>query len=194
VSCLQNSSFATTAVGSDVAFSESSWYAIQTFPRHEKKITAELQHKGIKTLLPLVSEKHQWSDRRVSVDTPLFPGYVFVRINQDQAARVAVLRTSGVRNFVGMRGLGDPIPDSQIEGVQAILSKGVPFSSSAFLNVGQRVRVRGGSLEGVEGIVTSVNGDKSLVISVDLIQKSLAIRITGFAIEPIQSNVAPSSF
>ncbi len=164
---------------------ELSWYAIQTWPRHEKKIEAELQQKSIESLLPLVSSERQWSDRRVSIDTPLFPGYVFVRIPQDQSARVAVLRTAGVRNFVGMRGLGDPIPDSQIENVQSVVAKGVPFSACAFLSVGQRVRVRGGSLEGIEGLVTAVNGDQSLVISVDLIQKSLAIRITGFKIEPV---------
>ena len=154
----------------EVTSLELSWYAIQTWPRHEKKI---------------VSSERQWSDRRVSIDTPLFPGYVFVRIPQDQSARVAVLRTFGVRNFVGMRGLGDPIPDSQIDSVQAVVAKGVPFNACSFLNVGQRVRVRGGSLEGIEGIITAVNGDESLVISVDLIQKSLAIRITGFKIEPV---------
>jgi len=185
VSFLQDATFATAAVRPGAPFSESCWYAIQSFPRHEKKVAAELGQKGIQVFLPLASEKHQWSDRRVSVETPLFPGYLFVRITREQSERVAVLRTAGVRSFVGMRGLGDPIPEKQIEGVQAILSKGVPFSSSAFINVGQRVRVRGGSLEGVEGLVTSVNGDKSLVISVDLIQKSLAIRITGFTIEPI---------
>ena len=185
MSFLQNAINETPAARAEVTLGDSSWYAIQTLPRHEKKIAAELHQKSIKSFLPLVTEKHQWSDRRVSVNTPLFPGYVFVRITQDQSSRVAVLRTVGVRNFVGMRGMGDPIPDSQIDGVQAIVSKGVPFSSSTFINVGQRVRVRGGSLEGVEGIVTSVNGDKSLVISVDLIQKSLAIRITGFTIEPV---------
>jgi transcription antitermination factor NusG len=185
VSFLQHAMDETPVIRPEVTFSDSSWYAIQTLPRHEKKITTELHQKGIQSFLPLVSERHQWSDRRVSINAPLFPGYVFVRITQDQTTRVAVLRTIGVRNFVGMRGMGDPIPDNQIDGVRAIVSKGVPFCSSGFVNVGQRVRVRGGSLEGVEGIVTSVNGDKSLVISVDLIQKSLAIRIAGFTIEPV---------
>jgi transcription antitermination factor NusG len=169
----------------EVTCTESAWYAIQTLPRHEKKVAIELQKKGVRALLPLVSDQRQWSDRRVVVETPLFPGYAFVRIAQDQGARITVLRTAGVRNFVGMRGLGDPIPDSQIESVQAILSKGVSFNSCPFINVGQRVRVRGGSLEGVEGIITAVHGDKSLVISVELIQKSITIRVTGFAIEPV---------
>ena len=114
MSFLQDATFAAAAVRPGAAFSESSWYAIQSFPRHEKKVAAELGQKGIKVFLPLVSEKHQWSDRRVSVDTPLFPGYIFVRITQEQSERVAVLRTAGVRSFVGMRGLGDPIPDKQI--------------------------------------------------------------------------------
>jgi transcription antitermination factor NusG len=185
MSGLQNISFESSLARPEIACAETAWFAIQTLPRHEKKITSELQQKGIKALLPLVSDKRQWSDRRVVVETPLFPGYVFVNINLDQSERIAVLRTPGVRNFVGMRGLGDPIPDSQIESVQAIVSKGIPFNSCPFLNVGQRVRVRSGSLDGVEGIVTAVNGDKSLVISVDLIQKSLAIRITGFTVEPV---------
>jgi transcription antitermination factor NusG len=184
VSGLQQVTFEPSLTHTEPASLELSWYAIQTFPRHEKKIAAELQQRSIECLLPLVSSERQWSDRRVSIDTPLFPGYVFVRIARDQGARVAVLRAPGVRNFVGMRGLGEPIPDGQIENVQAVIAKNVSFSSCPFLNVGQRVRVRGGSLEGIEGIVTAINGDESLVISVDLIQKSLAIRITGFRIEP----------
>jgi transcription antitermination factor NusG len=181
---LQNIPFGSPMAMPEVTCTESAWYAIQTLPRHEKKVAIELQKKGVRALLPLVSDQRQWSDRRVVVETPLFPGYAFVRIAQDQGARITVLRTAGVRNFVGMRGLGDPIPDSQIESVQAILSKGVSFNSCPFINVGQRVRVRGGSLEGVEGIITAVHGDKSLVISVDLIQKSITIRVTGFTIEP----------
>jgi transcription antitermination factor NusG len=184
VSSLQNISPDVHLPGPQTLGGDLAWYAIQTFPRHEKKITGELRHKGIQALLPLMSDKRQWSDRRVLIETPLFPGYVFVRITHDQGERVAVLRTAGVRNFVGMRGLGDPIPDTQIESVQAIIARGVPFSACPFLNLGQRVRVRSGSLDGVEGIITAMNGDKSLVISVDLIQKSIAIRLTGFSVEP----------
>lgn len=178
---------ATTAAlpGPSAAKATSAWYAIQTLPRHEKKVNAELGQKGIHSLLPLISEDHKWSDRNVAVDMPLFPGYVFVRIPQEQALRVAVLRTAGVRGFVGMRGLGDPIPDSQIDGIRAVLETGIIFDLCSFPSVGQRVRVRGGSFEGIEGILTAINGDQSLVLSVDLIQRSLAIRVTGFRIEPV---------
>jgi transcription antitermination factor NusG len=181
------SNLASTAAlsGSSIAGATSAWYAIQTLPRHEKKVNSELGQKGIHSLLPLISEEHRWSDRSVAVDTPLFPGYVFVRIPQEQALRIAVLRTTGVRGFVGMRGLGDPIPDSQIDGIRAVLSTGTVFDLCSFPSVGQRVRVRGGSFEGVEGTLTAINGDQSLILSVDLIQRSLAIRVTGFRIEPV---------
>jgi len=184
VSGLETVTFEPSYPRPEVTCVASAWYAIQTFPRHEKKVTEELQHKGVKALLPLVTEKRQWSDRRVVVDTPLFPGYVFVRITCEQAERVTVLRTAGVRNFVGMRRMGDPIPDQQIETVQTIVAGGVPFHPCPFVDIGQRVRIRGGSLEGIEGILTAVNGDESLVISVNLIQRSLAIRVSGFRVEP----------
>jgi transcription termination/antitermination protein NusG len=161
------------------------WYAVQTRPRHEKKVAFELQNqKEITAFLPLCSSTRQWSDRRVVLDMPLFPGYVFVRITRDLHMRVAVLRTLGVAGFVGPRGIGAPIPDAQIDSVQAVLTRGIPFSPFPFLDIGQRVRIRDGSLQGVEGILTAVNGDNSLVISVELIQRSLAIRITGYTVEP----------
>ncbi len=115
---------------------------------------------------------------------PLFPQYVFVRIAQTLQTRVAVLRTNGVTNFVGTRGIGVPIPDEQIERVQTVVARGIPVAPHSFLNVGKRIRIRGGSLDGLQGILTAVNGDQTLVVSVELIQRSIAIRIAGFSVEP----------
>jgi transcription antitermination factor NusG len=182
VSCLHTTE--SSFPNPESAFPASAWYAIQTVPRHEKKVAAELTTKDITAFLPLASSQRQWSDRRVVVDMPLFPGYVFVRIPQEPSTRIAVLRTQGVRNFVGTRGHGDPIPDSQIESIQAVLARGVPFDPYPYLSVGQRVRICDGSLEGIEGVLTAIHGDQSLVISVELIQRSLAIRLTGFRIQP----------
>ena len=86
--------------------------------------------------------------------------------------------------FVGATGRGIPIPDEQIESLLAIVSGGIPAASHDFLRVGQRVRIRGGVLEGIEGILSAVRNEKSLVVSVDLIQKSVVIRIEGFEVEP----------
>jgi transcription antitermination factor NusG len=166
---------------------ESSWFAVQTRPRHEKKAAAELHAKGIKTLLPLHAASRQWSDRRRLVHAPIFSGYVFVSVANSVDARVAVLRTNGVRSFVGVRGTGIAIPEHEIEAIQAIIEQGVQVDPHPFLKIGQRVRICGGSLDGVEGILQDRNRHPSLVISVELIQRSLAIRVAGYRIEPVGS-------
>jgi len=164
------------------------WFAVQTRSRHEKKATAEMQEKGIQAFLPLFAEKHKWSDRQRVVDVPLFPQYLFVRIAANSDARVSVLRTNGVIAMVGTKGIGIPIPDAQIERIQRIIEQKVPYNPHLYLNVGKRIRIRGGALDGLEGILTAVNGDETLVVSVELIQRSLAVRITGFDIEPVKEN------
>ena len=155
------------------------WYAIQTRPRHEKSAAAELEQKGIATFLPLVTQIHRWSDRRKKVELPLFPRYAFVNIEPTPANRVSVLRTIGVLSFVGSHNQGAPIPEGQIQGIRSLLANRIPFSPHFFLKVGQRVRIRGGCLEGMEGILIRHNGDQRLVLSVDMIQRSLAISIEG---------------
>ncbi len=168
-----------------MAMTETSWFAIQTRPRHEKKVATSLQDKGLQAFLPLFSARRRWSDRHRVVHVPLFPGYVFVRVAEVQDNRIFVLRTSGVIGFVGIRGMGVPIPDEQIDAVRTILERGIPFVSCAFLKVGQRIRIRGGSLEGLQGILVAKNGDDSLIVSVEIIQRSLAIRVAGYPVEPV---------
>jgi len=87
-------------------------------------------------------------------------------------------------NFVGARGTGTPIPDTQIESVRTVLDRGISFHAYPYLSVGQRVRIRSGSLQGVEGVLVGKdNDDASLVVSIQLIQSSVAIHIRGYQIE-----------
>jgi transcription antitermination factor NusG len=160
------------------------WYAVQTMPRHERKAAVELQRKGLQTFLPLFTSARQWSDRVRVLEMPLFPGYVFAQMDSAPETRIAVLRCKGITSFVGVRGVGVTIPETQIAAVQSILDQKLPFSPYPFLDIGQRVRIRGGSLDGIQGILTEIKGDLSLVISVDLIHRSLAIRVAGYRIEP----------
>lgn len=171
--------FAQPAVAAD----ESSWFAVQTKPRHEKTVAAELAEKGITVFLPLVSALHQWTDRRREVMLPLFTNYTFVRIGGARNPRVSVLRTNGVVGFVGMRGRPVPIPDEQINAVQTILREKIPFSLHPFLNVGRKVRIRGGCLDGIQGVILAINGDQSLIVSIEGIQGSIAVRIAGYGLE-----------
>jgi transcription antitermination factor NusG len=159
------------------------WYAIYTRARHEKVVTALLRQKEVTTFLPLLSQMHRWSDRRRLVEVPLFPGYSFVRIAAAPQAYLQVLQTAGVVSFVGNGRAGVPIPDKQIEDIQLVLAHRVPCAIFPFLRVGQRIRVRGGCLDGVEGQLVTLKGDRTLIISVEPILQSLAIRLDGYDVE-----------
>jgi transcription antitermination factor NusG len=166
---------------------EPRWYAIQTRSRHEKLAASQLTCRGIKTYLPLTREVHRWSDRNKMVELPLFAGYLFVRMAASVEARVNVLRTNGVVRLVGARGEGIPIPDNQIESIQKILTNNIPFVNHPFLRIGQRVRIRGGCMDGLEGILVGRNGNRSLVVCVDAIERSLLVRVEGYGVEGIST-------
>jgi len=161
------------------------WYGLQTRPRHEKIVVQRLEERGVTTLLPLVTEVHRWSDRKKTVEVPLFSCYVFAKFAPNREERLRILRVEGVFGLVGARGEGTPIPDEQIEAVRSVVSGQLPWSSHPFLKIGQRVRIRSGALNGVEGILVSRNGDRTLVISVDAIQRSLAVSVEGYAVEAV---------
>jgi transcription antitermination factor NusG len=168
-----------------VAARPMNWYAVQTRSRHEKFVTHQLQSHGIAHYLPVVVEEHRWSDRRKKLEVPLFAGYVFVRVVPSNEERVRVLRTNGVVRFIGHSPEGTPIPDEQMEAVRILVEEKVPCAAHPFLKVGQRIRVRGGALDGMEGIFQSRNGEETLVVSVDAIQRSLSVSIRGYDIEAL---------
>lgn len=171
---------------------DSRWYAIRTRSRHEKLAARELSAHGINVFLPLVNSVRQWSDRRTKVELPLFSGYAFVRIEYLSQERLRVLKSTGVAGFVGPNAASTWIPEEQIESIRTILVRGVPVKDHPFLNVGQRVRVRSGSLSGVEGILVAVKGSQTLVISVEPIQRSLCISLDDYQIETIEGQSSPS--
>lgn len=161
------------------------WYALHARARHEKAIEHRLRDQGMETFVPTTVEVHRWSDRKKKVEVPLFSCYVFVRCTLSTEDRARVYRVESVHGFVGSRGSSLPIPDEQIESIQKVLTQTAPWRSYPFLKVGQRVRVRGGAMDGVEGVFLSENGDHSLIISVDAIQRSMAVRIDGYDVEPV---------
>jgi transcription antitermination factor NusG len=164
-----------------------SWYAVHTRSRHEKRVAAELERKGIKTFLPLYRDVRQWSDRRMTVEVPLFSCYAFVNIDVAAQTRVEVLRTVGVLSFVGGNHQGISVPDEQIESIQMLLARNIGFAPHPFLAVGQKVRIRGGALDGIEGVLTRFNGNNRLVISVETIQRSFSITVDGYDVEPVRT-------
>ncbi|HUO25041.1 MAG TPA: UpxY family transcription antiterminator [Candidatus Aquilonibacter sp.] len=161
------------------------WYAVQTRARHEKSVEQRLLERGVTTFLPLVSEVHRWSDRNKTVQVPLFNCYMFARLAPTNVDRLRVLCVDGVLGLVGSRCEGTPIPDEQIAAVRTLVEERTPWSPHPFLKIGQRVRVRGGALDGLEGILVSRNPGRSLVISVDAIQRSLAVSVEGYNVEAV---------
>jgi transcription antitermination factor NusG len=166
------------------SFEAPQWYAIQTRYRAERKVKTRLGTKGVEAFLPLLEEVHRWSDRRKTIEVPLFSGYTFVRVALSAETRLGVLHTEGVMKFVAFGGAAVPIPAKQIEDIQKLLVNKVPCSLRPFLKAGQRVRIRGGCLDGLEGILEQSEG-KYLVISIECIQRSVAIKIEGYDLELI---------
>jgi transcription antitermination factor NusG len=165
----------------DLSFGDP-WFAVQTRYRFENKVAAQLQSKNIETFLPLLNETHRWSDRQKKISLPLFSGYVFVRLPTFSTLRLRVLHTAGVLGFVTVHGDASPIPPRQIEDLRRLLAQKVPCALRAFLKVGQRVRIRGGCLDGLEGILAP-SSEQTLIISIDCIERSLAVTIEGYELE-----------
>jgi transcription antitermination factor NusG len=159
------------------------WFAVHTSCRHEKQVAMQFAGRGIDYLLPLYKEIHQWGDRRIAVDLPLFPGYLFARVLW--ARRMDVLRVPGVARIVGFNGAPMPLDDAEIAGLQAGIASGIRLEPHPFLKSGCRVRIRSGVLRGLEGILVRKKDADRIVISVDLIMKSVALEIDAANLEVI---------
>lgn len=159
------------------------WYALTTMSRHERIAAYHLRTHGIATFFPTVTEIHRWTDRRKQVEMPLFPGYLFIHALLSQQIRRIVLLARGIAGFVAMGGEPVAIPDEQIVSVERLLASHLRCSPYPFLKIGQRIRVRGGALDGIEGVLVRVEGEKALVVRVEAISRSLAVRLEGYDIQ-----------
>jgi transcription antitermination factor NusG len=160
------------------------WYATYTRSRHEKRIADQLERKRVDYFLPLYHEIRQWKNGKADVEFPLFPGYIFVRIPLKE--RLQVLEVPGVVRLVGFNGLPAPLPQADIEIMRDALRKGIEAAPHPYLKVGTRVRIKSGPLQGLQGILLRRKGNPRVVVSVDLIMRSIAIDIDASEIEPIR--------
>ena len=151
------------------------WFALVVRSQHEKMVASVLHSKGYEEFLPLYSVKRRWSDRIKQLELPLFPGYVFCRFDLNH--RLPILITPGVILIVGAGKLPLPVDESEIAALQSIVKSGLETEPWPYLKVGQRVRIERGALEGVEGILTSIKKPFRLVVSVTLLQRSVAVEV-----------------
>lgn len=150
------------------------WYAVYTKFQHEKTAASLLEKKELNVFLPVYRAVHRWKDRNQTVILPLFPCYLFLRTNLDR--KLDILRTAGVRWIVENAGRACAVPEPEIDAVRTLCSV-VCVQPHPFLKQGERVRVRSGALAGIEGILVKLKNHYRVVISVDVLQKSVAVEV-----------------
>jgi transcription antitermination factor NusG len=170
-----------TSIGLPAEYVEQRWYAAYTSAKHEKRVAAQLGVRAVEHFLPLYESVRRWKDRRMKLQLPLFPGYVFVRLALRD--RLQVLQVPGVAKLVGFNGAPAALPSEEIEALRKSLADGVHAEPHPYLKIGRRVRIRTGSLRGLEGILVRRKNRARFVISLDLIQRSVAVEVDGSEVE-----------
>lgn len=157
------------------------WYAAHTSANHEKRVAEQLVRRSVEHFLPLYQSARRWKDRRVQLQLPLFPGYVFVRLALRD--RLQVLQVPGVAKLVGFSGTPTALPQEEIDALRTSLLNGVRAEPHPYLTVGRHVRINSGPLAGMEGILIRKKNQDRLVISLDLILKSVAVEVSALELE-----------
>jgi len=163
---------------------EQHWYAAYTCANHEKQVAAQLDVRAVEHFLPLYSSVRRWKDRRVTLELPLFPGYVFIRLALQD--RLRVLEIPSVVRLVGFNGQPTALPDKEMEILRAGLGQSLRAEPHPLLTVGRRVRINGGPFAGLEGVMQRKKSSVRVVVTLELIQRSVAVDVdvadVGFAV------------
>lgn len=165
------------------ADSQPLWYLVYTQANREKKAAVEITRRGVESFLPVYQTTRRWSDRRVRLEMPLFPGYVFVHLPLRD--RLKVLEVPGVVRLVGFGGLPAALPDDQVETLRAGLHGPLRAEPHPYLTVGRRVRLKSGPFVGLQGILLRRKAKYRVVISIELIQRALVVDADAADVEAI---------
>jgi transcription termination/antitermination protein NusG len=160
------------------------WHAVYTRHQHETSVMNRLAERGMETFLPMYIAVHRWKDRNKQISRPLFPCYVFLRFEPQQHSQV--ITTSGVIFMLTMAGRPAPIPNMQIDAIRRTVASHLQVEPHPFLRCGDWVRVKSGPLCDVEGILVRRKGSYRLVLSAELLEKSVAVEVDALSVEPIQ--------
>lgn len=161
--------------GLSAEYYETHWYAAYTSANHEKRVAEQLAVRGVEHFLPLYSSPRRWKDRRVTIERPLFPGYVFVHMALRD--RLRVVQVPGVAWLVEFNGKPAALPREEMEKLMGGLENGLHAEPHPYLAVGRHVRIKDGPLAGLEGTVRRCKGKWRVVLSLDLILRSVSVDI-----------------
>jgi len=167
------------------------WYALQVWSRREGVVATHLQGQGFECFLPVSKCLRTWSDRMKEVEQPLFPGYLFCRLDLQKRGRL--LMTPGVQQIVGVGRTAVPVEESELEAIRQAIASGLPNHPWPYLQVGQRVKVSHGSLNNLEGLLINFKGSNRVVLSVTLLQRSVAMEVDLAWVTPLsEPKTAPT--
>src|SRR5438067_4668267 len=162
------------------------WFALRVKPNYEKRVATALRGKGLEELLPLYRSKRRWSDRVKVMDLPLFPGYLFCRL--DLAARLPLVVTPGFLYIVGVGKTPQPVDEAEILAIQSVMRSGVPVTPWPSLVVGQKVRLQHGPLSGLVGVLTKIANQHRIYVSVTLLQRSISVEVASDWVRPVEES------
>ena len=165
-----------------VVSGQENWFALHVRSRHDKLVAANLAVRGMEPLIPLYRSRRRWSDRTRVMELPLFPGYVFCRF--DPGSMLPVLTTPGVVRVVSAGKRPCPVAEEEIAAIQRIVRTGNSVEPWPYLRAGQKVKILDGPLFGIEGILVDVKNRTRLVVSVHLLQRSIAVELDRDCIGP----------
>jgi transcription antitermination factor NusG len=183
---LKNGSDPGHEVGRESKAARYPWFALQVRAHRERAVGDHLRGKGYELFLPQYKCRKRWSDRVKIVDAPLFPSYLFCRFNPQD--RLPILQTPGVFQIVGCNGFPMAVDETEINSIQALVASGVPNQPWPFLAVGDRVRIESGPLRELEGILVKFKREHRLVLSVTLLQRSVAVEIDSAFVSSLRSS------
>jgi transcription antitermination factor NusG len=161
------------------------WFALQARSRCEHYVAEHLSGKGYELFLPLYTCRKRWSDRIKKVELPLFPGYLFCRF--DPYDRLPILKTPWLIKIVGFNNIPTPVDDEEISSVRTLITSGSTAQPWPFFAVGDKVRIESGPLRGVVGVLTQIKGQNKLVVSITLLQRSVAVEVDPALVTPERS-------
>jgi transcription antitermination factor NusG len=151
------------------------WFAVRVRSNYEKPVSAVLRGKGFEEFVPTYRAKRQWSDRIKVIDLPLFPGYLFCRLDLNK--RLPLLTTPGFLYLVGKGKMPEPVDEGEILAIQSVLRSGIPALPWPSVIVGQKVRLERGPLRGVEGVVDKIADQHRIFVNVTLLQRSVSVQV-----------------
>ncbi|MBA3974104.1 MAG: NusG-like protein [Candidatus Solibacter sp.] len=158
------------------------WFAVRTRARHESAAARYLEAHGIEQFLPVYKTRRQWSDRVKVMEWPLFSGYLFTRI--DSGRFTPVLEAPGVVGIVGFGGTPAPVPEADILAVRRLVASGLPANPHPYLKAGDRVRIKGGPLDQMEGVLQKVRNQWRFILTVDMLQRAVSVEVDSELVEP----------